>query len=109
MNATVEKSLEAGVIRLRVAGELRLDTVAAVHRSVNLSSFPDKNVDIELSGITSADSAAVALCVEWLSQARSNRTSLKFTNVPDVLTRIARVNNLDDIYQAETDSPSGTA
>ena len=109
MNAIVEKSVEDGVVQVRVAGELRLDTVAAVHRSVNLSSFPGKNVDIELGGITNADSAAVALCVEWLSQARSNRTSLKFTNVPDVLTRIARVNNLDDIYQAENDSLSGTA
>lgn len=108
MTAKVETSVEEGVVRVYVSGELRLDTVAVVHRSVNLSSFGNKCVDIELGGITDADSSGVALCVEWLSQARSNHTSLKFTNVPDVLTRIARINKLDDIYRVDTDSIPGT-
>ncbi len=108
MSAKVETSVEDGVVRVHVSGELRLDTVAAVHRSVNLSSFGNKSINIELGGITDADSAGLALCVGWLSQARNNQTPLRFTNVPDVLTRIARVNKLDDIYRAETDSIPGT-
>ncbi|MDE0309026.1 MAG: STAS domain-containing protein [Acidiferrobacterales bacterium] len=108
MSAKVETSVGDDVVQISVSGELRLNTVAAVNRSVNLSSFGQRHIDIELGAVTDADSAGLALCVEWLAQARDNHATVEFTNVPDVLSRIARVNKLDDIYRASTNPMSTT-
>ena len=99
MNTQVETSVENGVARVRIKGDLCLDSVGSVHQRVNLSTLGAKTIEFDFGSVIRADSAAAALCVEWLSQARSNGVSVKFINTPDVLMRIARVNKLEDLFQ----------
>ena len=101
MNTQVETSVENGVARVRIKGGLCLDTVGSVHQSVNLLTLGAKTIEFDFGSVTRADSAAAALCVEWLSQAHKKGMSVKFINTPDALMRIARVNKLEDLFQEE--------
>ena len=102
MSTNVQTTSENGVNRIAVSGELRLDTVSSVYRNVNLLPSGIQNIEIELSGVTRADSAGVALCVEWISQARKKGVPITFIDVPEVLMRIARVNKLEELIDSES-------
>ena len=102
MSANVQAGSENGINRITVSGELRLDTVSSVYRNVNLLPGGIQSIEIGLSGVTQADSAGVALCVEWISQARKKGVPITFTDVPEVLMRIARVNKLEELINSES-------
>lgn len=106
MNTQVETSVENGVARVSIKGELCLDSVGVVHQRVNLSTLGTEIIEFDFGGVTRTDSAAAALCVEWFSQARRNGVSVKFINPPDVLMRIARVNKLEGLFQADSRTSS---
>ena len=46
---------------------------------------------IDMTGITQADSSALAVCLAWLRLARANRKTLVFTAAPHELTALADV------------------
>ncbi len=49
---------------------------------------------IDLGGVQHANSAGLALLLEWLGQARRRERFLHLTNLPDSLERLARLSNL---------------
>lgn len=49
---------------------------------------------IDLSGVTSANSAGLALLLEWMDLARSRGIDIVYTNLPESLLRIAAFSNL---------------
>ena len=50
---------------------------------------------VDLGGVDRADSAGLALLVEWLRAARREGRSLRFANVPEQLRAIAGTTGLD--------------
>lgn len=86
--------ITVGPGRLRVEGVLDFGTVNdLVAEAVAL--FPaGGRLRIDLEGVESANSAGLALLLEWLAQARSRRLDLRYLNVPDSLERIAALSNL---------------
>ena len=81
----------------RIEGDLTSDEVPAVwarHRSWRESGLPDV---IDLSGVGHADSAGVALLLEWLAWARRQERSLRFDNAPDSLRTIASLSQVDGL------------
>jgi phospholipid transport system transporter-binding protein len=78
-------------------GELDLKSVpglwAATQRRFRRQ--PPRRVD--LSGIHRADSAGVALLVEWLRLAHNRQVELQFIHVPAQMTAIIQVAALDDV------------
>ena len=54
----------------------------------------DASVDIDLAGVTSANSAGLALLLEWLDVARARGARVTYRNLPESLVRIAAVSNL---------------
>ena len=52
---------------------------------------------VDLRDVTRADSAGLALLVEWLRESEHTGNEIVFTNVPDQLLSIARVCGLDEI------------
>ncbi|MCQ8181418.1 STAS domain-containing protein [Methylomonas sp. SURF-1] len=51
-------------------------------------------IDLSLVGMT--DSAGLALMIEWIKQARSNRVKLSFKNVPAQLLALAKLSGFDE-------------
>jgi phospholipid transport system transporter-binding protein len=48
-----------------------------------------------LSRVTNADSAGLALLIEWIKYTRSNRISLHFKNIPEQLLSLAKLSGFD--------------
>lgn len=83
--------------RFRVAGILDSDTVTEIlEQSVRkFESVP--GVIIDLSLVTSSDSAGLALLIEWLRMTRAVGRKIHFDNVPQQIMALARISEVDDL------------
>lgn len=82
---------------VRVDGELDMANVPA--RLRNSANWFDRDRDtvIDLGGVTRADSAGVALLLEWIREARQSGANLRFTNAPAQMQAIIEFCALDDV------------
>lgn len=79
------------VARLAVEGEVLLRTAAARGQT---------SLVIDLAAVERANSAGLALLLEWLQMAQARGLSLSYAHLPDSLGRLAAVSNLDDLLAA---------
>jgi len=54
-----------------------------------------KDITIDLSRVTNADSAGLALMIEWIKYTRSHRITLHFKNIPEQLLGLAKLSDFD--------------
>lgn len=64
-------------------------------------------VEIDLSGITAADGAGLAVLLAWLERARAAGQVLSFTGVPVQLAALARVCGVEVMLGAAAAAPAG--
>ena len=88
-----------------VRGELTFSTALAALRSVASLLQPGRAMRFDLSGVTRADSAAVALLIEWLRMARKAGCELRYSRIPEPLQAIISVGGVEDMLPVE--APSG--
>lgn len=55
-------------------------------------------ITFDMRGVTLADSAGLALMLEWLQQARAANRELVFANVPEQVRHLIRVNGLTQVF-----------
>jgi phospholipid transport system transporter-binding protein len=83
--------------RLTVRGDLDFDT-APTALSRGLALLGDvQDCEVDLSGLSSGDSAGLAVLIEWLASARRRGATLRFTGVPAQMRAIARISDLEDL------------
>jgi phospholipid transport system transporter-binding protein len=85
---------DAGEGRLAVEGTLDFATVGGLLAESEPRFRAGERLAIDLAGVDSANSAGLALLLEWLDLARSRRIELQFFNLPEALQRIAALSNL---------------
>ncbi len=87
--------IDEGGGRFLIDGDLTFLTIAkdTIKSLTFLASA--KTITIDLSRVGNTDSAGLALMIECVKQARSNRTTLKFSNVPKQLLNLAKLSGLD--------------
>jgi phospholipid transport system transporter-binding protein len=56
-----------------------------------------KECEIDLSGLSSGDSAGLAVLIEWLASALRRGATLRYTGVPAQMRAIARISELEDL------------
>jgi len=98
---------EAGHFRL--GGVLGFETARAVLEKGAAAFAGNKTLSLDLSGITHADSAGLAVLLTWVGRARRDGGAISYTAVPAQLSRIARVCGVDALLGAERASPPGAA
>lgn len=83
--------------RLLLEGELSFKTV--VKLLADFQALPDQGneIQIDLQGVSRADSAGLALLVEWMRNAQTLGKSIRFLNIPQQMLAIARVSSLDQV------------
>jgi len=87
---------------LRREGELSFATVPAiVAQGAKMVAQCSRRVVIDLGGVERADSAGLALLVEWMRVARGRRKSIVFREIPEQMLALARVSELDRILPLE--------
>lgn len=81
-----------------LAGELTFENVPAVsNQSRVLFDAMQGEVLINLANVSRADSAGLALLLDWLRNARARKVQLYFEELPEQLMRIARISELDKV------------
>lgn len=89
--------LDQGDGRFALQGALSFATANDIlKRSESVFSGHDA-LEIDLSGIDKADSAGLALLIEWKAQAAGRQAGIHFKNVPDNLLAIARTSEVEDL------------
>lgn len=77
------------VARLAVEGETLLRTALAHGQTEIL---------VDLAAIERANSAGLALLLEWLDCAQASGLRLTYTHLPESLQRLAALSNLGDVW-----------
>ena len=87
--------IDQGSGRIKLEGDL---TFIAIDKKVSHSfAFLKgaKRVAIDLGSITAADSAGLALLIEWIKYARHERIQLSLNNIPSQILGLAKLSGLD--------------
>lgn len=84
-----------GVDHFSVEGDMTFAAIGA--QLANLFAFLEsaKRVTIDLGRVTAADSAGLALLVEWKKIARSQKCQLALKNIPEQLHMLANLSGFD--------------
>ncbi|MCP5419230.1 MAG: STAS domain-containing protein [Gammaproteobacteria bacterium] len=100
MTASLEP---VGEGRFKVAGELSFATVNTLWQQGAQLFAPHSALLVDLQGVTRADSAGVALLVEWLRQARLRSQILQFAHIPPQMRSIIAIADLDRVLPVCSD------
>ena len=57
----------------------------------------DSTCTIDLSRVTEADSAGLAVLVEWLATAKSRGTVIRYQGIPAQILAVARISDLESL------------
>ncbi len=88
--------------RFKLSGDLDLTSVPALAREGRrLWADGASQITIDLADVGRSNSAAVALLLEWSSQARRADARLRFVHWPDAMARIADLCNLGDVLRSD--------
>lgn len=88
--------------RVSVAGELTFAT-AREARQLGVLVFEASTADrlvVDCAGVTRADSAGLAVLLDWLSWGRRRARAVLLENLPPTLIAIARISELDGLLTA---------
>ncbi len=94
MSASIEQT-ESRIFSIR--GELTLDTVTALLNRSKALFPPQVEIIINLGEVTHANSAGLALLLEWQSQSKISGTTIQFKDIPEALTSIADLYNVKEL------------
>lgn len=92
----------AGPDRLMARGELSFASAGQALQD-GLALLPSAGpCTIDLAGVTSADSAGLAVLIEWLSVAGERGGTLAFEAVPAQLRAIARISDVEELIAGQS-------
>lgn len=86
---------------LRVSGALTFATAARlwIDGERALARCTGSHVDIDCSGVTAADSAGLAVLVQWLASGQRGGRTVALRALPRAVVEIARISELEDLIQ----------
>lgn len=83
--------------RLLLTGELSMGTVPILLKQGYLQDRSDAEIRVDLQGVERADSAGVALLIEWQRTASRQQRRISFQNIPPQMLAIARLSGVDEL------------
>jgi phospholipid transport system transporter-binding protein len=88
--------------RVTVSGELTFATARDARQAgvLVLESSSAQSIVIDCSGVTRADSAGLAVLLDWLAWGRRKSRALSLQNLPASLVAIAKISELDGLLTA---------
>jgi len=93
-NATL---VQQGEGRYLVNGELSFATVTDLLRQSQGLFAGESSLQLDLSGVTHADSAGLSLLIEWLRQARLQGKQLRYLALPAQLQALANISEVSGL------------
>ena len=90
----------AGDGSLLLSGELSMATVPELLEQLSTQGAlrnAEGEILIDLQGVERADSAGLALLIEWQRLAGQQQKSIRFCNIPAQMLAIARLSGVDEL------------
>lgn len=72
-------------------------TAADILRASEQSFGQFKKLELDLSQVARADSAGLALLLEWKAQARQRATQIDYVGIPESLLAIAKTTEVSEL------------
>lgn len=92
----------AGPGRFELEGTIGFADAARLLAEGDAAFASQASVEVDLARITRADSAGLALLIEWSLAARAAGKSLRYSNVPPAVASLAGISDVSELL-----SPSG--
>lgn len=92
MSAQIEST---GDGHYSITGELGFDTVPVLYPGPFTG---ESGIQLDLAGVSRADSAGLALLVQWAQDARQRDAKIDFCNIPDQLAAMIKVAELQSVF-----------
>ncbi|MDJ0760815.1 MAG: STAS domain-containing protein [Woeseiaceae bacterium] len=86
---------DAGEGRFVLKGLMTFKTVEKILRVSEAMFEPHTRLEIDLSGVENADSAGLALLLEWITWANHTVREIRFTGMPDRVLAIAKTTEVE--------------
>ena len=83
-----------------ISGDMSFDTAEQILRASQKAFGKYENVRVDMSAVEKADSAGLALLLEWMSWARQGIAEIDFVAIPESLLAIAHAAELKDIVRS---------
>jgi phospholipid transport system transporter-binding protein len=81
----------------RVSGALHFLTVGRLLNEGEEAISAGRAQRIDLGGVTASDSSGLALLIEWLSFARAAKQPLKYENIPQQISELAHLSDVEEL------------
>jgi phospholipid transport system transporter-binding protein len=88
--------------RFELSGDLSFQTAAAALEESKGLFSGHAAIEIDLAGVTRADSAGLALLLEWVNWAHRSDRRLRFRNLPAQILCIAEISEVEDMLPRAT-------
>ncbi|MCU7872102.1 MAG: STAS domain-containing protein [Candidatus Thiodiazotropha sp. (ex Lucinoma borealis)] len=93
-----------GTFRFHVQGDMTFSSVKELlQRSTTLFSS-EQELEIDLTEVDHADSAGLALVLEWMAQAAERKAKVVFTGMPESIISIARLCQVESLLDGSDPS-----
>ena len=83
--------------RFAISGEMNFSTAEKILRASEVPFEEHSQLEIDLSEVTDADSAGLALLLEWVTWANHSVREIRFTGVPDKIRAIANTTEVEPL------------
>jgi phospholipid transport system transporter-binding protein len=83
--------------RFALTGDMSFETANEILKASEPRLRQHASLEIDLSGVEKADSAGLALMLEWKAQARQRGAEVRFVDVPASVLAIASTSEVGDL------------
>lgn len=98
---TAFEMISRGGGNYRLDGNLTFSTVSEALRAAAPLFSEGAELCFDLGGIRRADSAGVALLIEWVRRARQTRAAIRYAHLPESLRAIIRVSGVEELLPVD--------
>jgi len=81
----------------RIVGDLGLESAAALLAAGEAAFAGQHDIEVDLTGVTDADSAGLAVLIEWTRSARRDGRSIAYKGMTPRLAAIARIGGVREL------------
>lgn len=90
---------DLGEGRFALSGDMSFATAERILRKGERLFGQHTQIEIDLSGVEKADSAGLALLLEWITWANHTVREIRFVAIPERITAIAETTEVDQLLK----------
>ena len=89
--------------RFALNADLTFETVTSMLDESERMFAANEHISVDMSGVRRADSAGLALLIEWLSRAQSAGRRIEYANIPAQITAVARISEVEALLSGDSE------